>query len=184
MVWRHQQVGKRTSLQATRDSLRPGTKNAPLPVLRGMCVTEARLLHLPGPSFRGQALLIWSRGVPSLPHDHPFHPQSLLFAIDFIVFPMPITWVNVYFFLIYNWRRKDTERRIDMIQVNDHKFKFQREFQQSWCLWRVLRRLLQIILIFLFYFSESGGGKKGGKKKGSSFQTVSALFRVQYFLKF
>lgn len=24
-----------------------------------------------------------------------------------------------------------------------------------------------------------GGGKKGGKKKGSSFQTVSALFRVQ-----
>ena len=23
-----------------------------------------------------------------------------------------------------------------------------------------------------------GGGKKGGKKKGSSFQTVSALFRV------
>uniref|UniRef100_H0Y182 Myosin motor domain-containing protein n=1 Tax=Otolemur garnettii TaxID=30611 RepID=H0Y182_OTOGA len=25
--------------------------------------------------------------------------------------------------------------------------------------------------------SEAGGGKKGGKKKGSSFQTVSALFR-------
>lgn len=34
--------------------------------------------------------------------------------------------------------------------------------------------------IFLFgYSTESGGGgKKGGKKKGSSFQTVSALFRV------
>lgn len=25
----------------------------------------------------------------------------------------------------------------------------------------------------------AGGGKKGGKKKGSSFQTVSALFRVR-----
>ncbi|KAJ6660475.1 hypothetical protein lerEdw1_017899 [Lerista edwardsae] len=28
--------------------------------------------------------------------------------------------------------------------------------------------------------AEGGGAKKGGKKKGSSFQTVSALFRVQY----
>lgn len=44
----------------------------------------------------------------------------------------------------------------------------------------MLLKLLQIVLIFLFYFSESGSGKKGAKKKGSSFQTVSALFRVQY----
>lgn len=42
----------------------------------------------------------------------------------------------------------------------------------------------QIILLFLLV--ESGGdagggkgGKKGGKKKGGSFQTVSAVFRVQ-----
>lgn len=42
---------------------------------------------------------------------------------------------------------------------------------------------MQIILFFIF-FSESGGGKKGAKKKGSSFQTVSALFRVQYILEF
>ncbi|OXB52522.1 hypothetical protein ASZ78_013479, partial [Callipepla squamata] len=30
----------------------------------------------------------------------------------------------------------------------------------------------------------SGGGKKGGKKKGSSFQTVSALFRVHYCIHY
>jgi hypothetical protein len=39
-------------------------------------------------------------------------------------------------------------------------------------------------LNFSIFFSEGGGGgKKGGKKKGSSFQTVSALFRVQYDLE-
>lgn len=70
-----------------------------------------------------------------------------------------------------------------MIQVNKCKFKFQKEFWQSLYLWIVLPKLLQIVLIFLFYFSESGGGKKGAKKKGSSFQTVSALFRVQYILE-
>lgn len=32
--------------------------------------------------------------------------------------------------------------------------------------------------IFLSFAEAGGGGKKGGKKKGSSFQTVSALFRV------
>lgn len=31
----------------------------------------------------------------------------------------------------------------------------------------------------LISLESGGGGKKGGKKKGSSFQTVSALFRVQ-----
>lgn len=34
----------------------------------------------------------------------------------------------------------------------------------------------------MFFFPEASGGgsaKKGGKKKGSSFQTVSALFRVR-----
>lgn len=70
-----------------------------------------------------------------------------------------------------------------MIQVNKCKFKFQNEFWQSSYLWLVLLKLLQIALIFLFYFSESGSGKKGAKKKGSSFQTVSALFRVQYILE-
>lgn len=45
------------------------------------------------------------------------------------------------------------------------------------------QRLERVISIFPFCFSEGGGGgKKGGKKKGSSFQTVSALFRVQYNL--
>uniref|UniRef100_A0A8C0FTY0 Myosin motor domain-containing protein n=1 Tax=Bubo bubo TaxID=30461 RepID=A0A8C0FTY0_BUBBB len=34
-------------------------------------------------------------------------------------------------------------------------------------------------VLFLFNFAEASTGKKGGKKKGSSFQTVSALFRVQ-----
>jgi len=34
-------------------------------------------------------------------------------------------------------------------------------------------------VLFIFNFAEASGGKKGGKKKGSSFQTVSALFRVQ-----
>lgn len=48
----------------------------------------------------------------------------------------------------------------------------------------VRTRLLQIMVISLFYFSDSGGGKKGAKKKGSSFQTVSALFRVQYIFEF
>lgn len=41
---------------------------------------------------------------------------------------------------------------------------------------------LQINFYFYFFlnFAEAGGGgKKGGKKKGSSFQTVSALFRVR-----
>jgi hypothetical protein len=31
-----------------------------------------------------------------------------------------------------------------------------------------------------FLFISDGGAKKGAKKKGSSFQTVSALFRVKY----
>jgi hypothetical protein len=31
-----------------------------------------------------------------------------------------------------------------------------------------------------FLFTSDSGAKKGGKKKGSSFQTVSALFRVKY----
>lgn len=40
--------------------------------------------------------------------------------------------------------------------------------------------------IYFFHFAEAsaGAGKKGGKKKGSSFQTVSALFRVQYRVQY
>lgn len=43
----------------------------------------------------------------------------------------------------------------------------------------------KIIIKDTFVFEEASGGgasggKKGGKKKGSSFQTVSALFRVKY----
>lgn len=55
--------------------------------------------------------------------------------------------------------------------------------ETSGCLytWRV-QRVELMITVFPFCFSEGGGGKKGGKKKGSSFQTVSALFRVQYNL--
>uniref|UniRef100_A0A669PZX1 Uncharacterized protein n=1 Tax=Phasianus colchicus TaxID=9054 RepID=A0A669PZX1_PHACC len=37
--------------------------------------------------------------------------------------------------------------------------------------------LLFISDLFIFFPFSEGGGKKGGKKKGSSFQTVSALFR-------
>ncbi|XP_074928180.1 myosin-1B-like [Chelonoidis abingdonii] len=43
--------------------------------------------------------------------------------------------------------------------------------------------LKTLALLFAAYGGDAesgGGGKKGGKKKGSSFQTVSALFRVQY----
>jgi hypothetical protein len=46
----------------------------------------------------------------------------------------------------------------------------------------LFRNMAILTSIFLLCFSEGGGGKKGGKKKGSSFQTVSALFRVQYNL--
>lgn len=61
----------------------------------------------------------------------------------------------------------------------------QRNFGSPDVYGQYLKKLLQIILIILFYFAESGGGgKKGAKKKGSSFQTVSALFRVQYILEF
>lgn len=36
-----------------------------------------------------------------------------------------------------------------------------------------------VVLFSVLPFADAGGGgKKGGKKKGSSFQTVSALFRV------
>lgn len=37
-------------------------------------------------------------------------------------------------------------------------------------------------LYWYFVSSGEGGPKKGGKKKGGSFQTVSALFRVKYFI--
>lgn len=43
----------------------------------------------------------------------------------------------------------------------------------------VIEKNFQIKPMFFLCSSEGGGGgKKGGKKKGSSFQTVSALFRV------
>ncbi|XP_026523358.1 myosin-1B-like isoform X3 [Notechis scutatus] len=40
-----------------------------------------------------------------------------------------------------------------------------------------MKTLALLFADFIFSSSEGGGGKKAGKKKGSSFQTVSALFR-------
>lgn len=43
------------------------------------------------------------------------------------------------------------------------------------------RDLQQVFTGLSSHFPAEGGGKKGIKKKGSSFQTVSVLFRVSVF---
>lgn len=151
----------------------PGTKHATLPLLWGMCALRSITPPSPGTPL----LLIWRRGVLPFPTSTLFIHSSSIVAV--VVFPNTCYVSQCIYFSnpeLREERYRDRDGTSEWVHIQ--MWECQRESWESLYLW-----IVQIVLILLFYFSESGGGKKGGKKKGSSFQTVSALFRVWYTLE-